>query len=162
MTLMASRIALRWLVARTTVGVPLLAFMLGGCTSERDPVPAACLDGRQAIARALERAPAAVTLAGATKLSTCISRSRTDSELQTIGSTLLGAADDLSARAASDEVAALRLGYLVGATRRGVGANPGLATQLGRRLEQTTRVDGASAGARAALRSGLRAGEDSG
>ncbi|CAN5508592.1 hypothetical protein BH20ACT17_BH20ACT17_16610 [soil metagenome] len=125
-------------------------------------MPAACLDGPQAVGRALERAPAAVTLAGTTKLSTCISRSRTDAELQTLGSTLLCVADGLSQRAATDNVAALRLGYLVGATRRGVGANPGLATQLGRRLEQAARLDGASAGARAALRSGLRAGEGSG
>ena len=162
MALMTSRIDLRRLAARPASAVLALAFVLAGCTSERDPVPAACLDGPQAIGRALERAPAAVTLAGATKWSTCISRSRSDSELQTLGSTLLGAADDLGARAARDEAAALRLGYLVGATRRGVRANPGLAVQLGRRLEQTTRLDGASAGARAALRSGLRAGEDSG
>jgi len=162
MTLMTSRIDLRRLVARPASAVLALAFVLAGCTSERDPVPAACLDGPQAIGRALERAPAAVTLAGATKLSTCISRSRSDFELQSLGSTLLGVADDLGARAATDEVAALRLGYLVGATRRGVGANPGLAVQLGRRLEQTTRLDGASPAARAALRSGLRAGENSG
>jgi len=162
MSTMTRRMAPGWLVARTSGAVLITAVALAGCSSERDSMPAACLDGPQAVGRALERAPAAVTLAGTTKLSTCISRSRTDAELQTLGSTLLGVADGLSQRAATDNVAALRLGYLVGATRRGVGANPGLATQLGRRLEQAARLDGASAGARAALRSGLRAGEGSG
>lgn len=150
---------MRWTVL---AAVLLLALVSAGCARERDPVPAACLGGRQAIGQALERAPTAVRLAGTTRLSTCVSRLRTDSELQTLGSTLLAVARNLSARAASDEVAAQRLGYLVGATRRGVINNPGIATQLGRRLEQSTRLDGASASARAALARGLRAGEHDG
>ena len=162
MSTMTRRMAPGRLVARTSGAVLIAAVTLAGCSSERDSMPAACLDGPQPIGRALQRAPAAVTLAGTTKLSTCISRSRTDAELQTLGSTLLRVADDLGERAATDDVAAMRLGYLVGATRRGVNANPGLATQLGRRLEQAARLDDAPAGARAALRSGLRAGQDSG
>jgi len=139
-----------------------LALLLAGCTSETDRVPASCLAGPQVIARALQRAPAAVTLPGGAKLSMCVGRARGDAELQTLGSTLLAVADDLGARAASDDVAALRLGYLAGATRRGVGASPGLATQLGRRVEQRTQLPAASSGARAALRRGLRAGRDNG
>jgi len=135
---------------------------LAGCGEQKDGVPAACSDGPQVISRALERAPAPVTLGEQTRLSTCISRARTDAELQTIGSSLLSVADQLAARAGTDEVAALRLGYLVGATRRGVRASPGLAVQMGRRVEQSTRMDGASAAARAALRRGLQAGEASG
>lgn len=151
------------MASRIAAGTVLLALMLGGCAGEPDGVPPGCLAGPQVIGPALERAPAAVTLPDATKLSTCISRSRSDGDLQTLGSALLTVADGLRARAArDDDVAALRLGYLVGAVRRGVGANPGLATQLGRRLEQTMRLDGPSAAARAALRSGLRAGEAGG
>ncbi|MCA1656847.1 MAG: hypothetical protein LC713_03910 [Actinobacteria bacterium] len=140
----------------------LALIVVAGCGGKADPVPSACLSGPRTFVRALERAPATVTLAGDTKLSTCVSRARTDSELQTLGSSLLSAADSLRVRAATDDVAALRLGYLVGATRRGVKRNPGLAEQLGRRVEQTMLLDGATAGAQAALRSGLLDGEDRG
>jgi len=150
-----------WRGPRTALAL-VLALALGGCKTERAPVPVSCSGGAQAIAHALRRAPAAVTLAGATKLSTCVSRSRTDAELQTLGSTLLAVADGFKVHATSDGTAALRLGYLVGATRRGVAANPGVAAQMGRRIEQSTRLDGASAATRAALQRGLKAGEQSG
>jgi hypothetical protein len=149
---MASRIAALLLVA-----LPLAA-----CTKQDEPVPAACLDQPAAIERALARAPAPVTLADGTALSTCLSRARTDAELQTLGLSLMSVADDLRARAPRDGGAALRLGYLAGATRRGVAHNPGLATQIGRRIDQALRLDGAAAETRAALTRGLQAGEQGG
>jgi len=141
----------------------LLATLLtAGCASDSERLPAACLDDPATIERALERAPAAVTLAGGTRLSTCVRRARSDTDLQTLGASLTKVADSLSARAPRDGAAALRLGYLRGATRRGAAANPGLAANLGRRLEQTTLLRRGSAAARAALGRGLRAGEEDG
>ena len=48
-------------------------------------------------------------------------------------------ADDLRVAARADPRAAQRLGYLVGAARRGAAKTPGLAAQLARRIEQTAR-----------------------
>lgn len=141
----------------------LLAPLLVGCTSEAAPLPAACLAGPQTIARALQRAPEAVTLPDGTRLSACVAHARSDAELQTLGSTLLVVADELRARAANDDRAALRLGYLAGATRRGVVANLGLAGQIGRRVEQAALLPAGTRRARgAALRRGRRIGEANG
>jgi len=147
---------------RTASAALLVAFLLAGCASEDSDVPAACLDDPATIERALERAPASVTLADGTRLSTCVSRARDDAELQTLGTSLMRVADDLRPRAATDPAAALRLGYLRGASRRGVAKNPGLAANIGRRLEQTTLLRGGSAATRAALARGVRAGGDNG
>lgn len=140
----------------------LVALLLAGCASEDERVPAACLDGPATIEQALERAPAAVTLADGTRLSTCVNRARGDSELQTLGASLIVVADRLSARAATEIPAALRLGYLRGAMRRGLRTNKDLAANLARRLEQTTALQEGSPAARAALHRGVRAGEDGG
>ncbi len=150
------------MASRTASAALLVALLLGGCAGDSDGLPAACLGEPATIDQALERAPAAVMLADGTRLSTCVSRARNDADLQTLGASLLTVADSLSSRAASDSVAALRLGYLRGAARRGVLNNRDLAANLGRRLEQTTELQHGSAASRAALRRGLRAGEAGG
>jgi hypothetical protein len=133
--------------------------LLAGCGStDRGSMPAACLDEPAALARALERAPAAVTLADGTRLSGCVSRARGEGDLQALGVVLTQVADDLRERAASEPAAALRLGYLVGAVRRGAAATPGLAAQLARRLEQIA----ATGGDPPQLEQGIRLGEASG
>ncbi|MDQ3677551.1 MAG: hypothetical protein M3401_12240 [Actinomycetota bacterium] len=152
------------MASRTASAALLVALLLGGCAGDSDGLPAACLGEPATIDQALERAPAAVMLADGTRLSTCVSRARNDADLQTLGASLLTVADSLSSRAASDSdsVAALRLGYLRGAARRGVLNNRDLAANLGRRLEQTTELQHGSAASRAALERGLRAGEAGG
>jgi hypothetical protein len=145
----------------------LLALMLAGCaTVQEDPMPAACLAAPASIAQALERAPGPVRLAGGTRLSTCVSHARTDADLQALGVSLTAAADTLRDRVAHDAAAAAGLGYLVAAVRAGVAANQGLASQLGRRVEGATALDGAApavrAAAQAAFARGLRAGSSSG
>jgi hypothetical protein len=139
------------------------ALLLAGCgSSGPGPLPAACLGEPAAIARALERAPAAATLADGTQLSRCVRLVRDDGELQELGVSLMQVADGLRARAAADPVAALRLGYLVGAVRRGAAATPGVAAQLARRVEQAAALDVAGAAARAELARGIRLGEAGG
>lgn len=140
----------------------LCALVLGACgSSDPPPLPAACLDGPAATLRALQRAPQDVRLPDGTALSRCVSLA-SDADLQSLGSTLTRVADDLRARAGSDSGAALQLGYLVGAVRRGASLTPGIAAQLARRVEQATQPAIESERSRAALERGRRLGEAGG
>jgi hypothetical protein len=138
------------------------ALLLAGCGSQPAPLPAACVGEPAAILRALERVPAAATLADGTPLSRCVRLARGDGELQELGVSLMQAADGLRAPAAADPVVALHLGYLVGAVRRGAAATPGIAAQLARRVEQVAALDDAAEPSRAALARGIRLGEAGG
>jgi hypothetical protein len=142
----------------------ILALLLAGCARDQDdPVPAACLDAPGTIVQALQRAPGTVRLAGGTRLSTCVSRARADGDLQALGVSFMTVADTLRARVAADPGAAAGLGYLAGAVRAGAAANEGLASELARRIERASALAGdAPTAARAALASGLRAGEGGG
>ena len=121
-------------------------------------MPAACTQGAAPILRALEAAPGAVRLAGGTRLSDCVKDATTDAELQSLGLMLTPLADRLAVAADRSDAAALQLGYLVGAARRG-GGRVGLQAELVRRLEQAAGLDGVAAAHRFAYRRGLRAGE---
>jgi hypothetical protein len=141
----------------------IVVLLVGGCASGRDPEPAACRNTAATFVRALERAPASVRLADGTRLSTCVSRARSDADQQTLGNSQTAAADALRARTTGDPGAAVALGYLIGAVRAGVAANAGLASELGRKIERAASLDiGAPQAAAAAHASGLRAGADSG
>ena len=124
----------------------------------------ACLDQDPApVARALERAPARVALADGTSLSDCVRLlARSDADLQVLAARLLRVADDLRASATTDPDAAMRLGYLVGAVRRGAARTPGLATNLLRRIERGATFDAADARPRQALARGIELGEAAG
>jgi hypothetical protein len=149
--------------ARALAMLPLL--LLASCTSEADPVPAACFGEQAAMLAALERAPGAVALVDGTRLSQCVSAARTDADLQSLGLTLVRVADTLRARASAQPAAALRLGYLAGAVKAGAAAGAsGISMQLARRVEQvaTLEQDAGAGAATAALQRGRRAGERSG
>lgn len=138
------------------------ALLLAGCgPSAPPPTPAACLGPSATISHALERAPAKVTLADGTSLSGCVRLgARHDVDLQELGSSLMRVSDDLQLAAQTNPQAALRLGYLIGAVRRGAAKTPGLAAQLARRIEQTAPIGDPHA--RGALQHGIALGEDSG
>jgi hypothetical protein len=139
------------------------AALLAGCgASGPPPLPAACLQPAAAIARALVRVPAAVRLDDGTPLSRCVSRARAEADLPAVGVSLTEVADGLSARAGKDPAAALQLGYLVGAVRRGAAATPGIAAQLARRLELAAPHDFEADAARRGLARGIRLGEAGG
>jgi hypothetical protein len=141
--------------------VALAAGAAGGCGNDERPLPATCTQGTAPILRALQAAPGAVRLADGTRLSDCVRHATTDAELQSLGLMLTPLADRLAAAADHSSAAALELGYLVGAARRG-GGNLGLQAELVRRLEQAAGLDGVAAARRSAYRRGLRAGEASG
>jgi hypothetical protein len=134
------------------------ALTAGGCGQADTTFPAACHEGTRAIQKALESAPGPVALAGGTTLSTCVNHARDGADLQTVGAFYTAVADGLAAQSKGSDSAALRLGYLLGATRRGARTTNGIHEELVRRLEQSARRDGAAPARRAAFRRGLAAG----
>lgn len=144
--------------------VALLAVAaLAGCGDDGPPpVDFACTASPQAVERALEQAPGDVRLQGGVPLSRCIANARNDAELQNVGTVFTIAAEHLEDVAPRDETAALRLGFLIGAARRGGARANGVQAELIRRLERSGALDGATPAARSALNRGLAAGEERG
>jgi hypothetical protein len=143
----------------------LAAASLAACGATGDPaLDEACMSDPGAIEHALIRAPHPVTLPSGTRLSQCVSNARSDADLQTAGAVLTRAANHLSAQARTgDADAALRLGYLVGAARRGAKHTAGIHAELQRHIERSAAVlDGTGARIAAALADGQRAGEATG
>lgn len=136
--------------------------LLAACSSEEeDALPAACRAGQAAVTRALGDAPEPVTLGGGTTISDCFARGGEAGDVQTVGFALTGTVAELAreARADPDGRAALELGYLVGAVRRGAERTPGLYDELARRVEQElhgidTSSEAFSTGERAGIESG--------
>ena len=137
-----------------------------GCGSgDPPPLDAQCTASPGVIERALARAPQPVTLSTGTRLSECVSHAQSDAELQTAGAVLTRAADDLATRAGrGDTEAAVALGYLVGAARRGARRTAGIHAELQRRVESSARVivDAGAVPVAGALERGIRAGEATG
>ena len=142
----------------------LAAVSLAACGASTPALDDACMGSAGAIEHALTRAPRPVTLPSGTRLSQCVSNARSDADLQTAGAVLTRAADHLAARARTgDADAALRLGYLVGAARRGAKRTAGIHAELQRHIERSAAVlDGAGARFASALADGQRAGEATG
>jgi hypothetical protein len=144
---------------RTAAGLAsAVALTTAGCGQADTTFPAACHEGTRAIQTALDDAPAAVALADGTTLSTCVHRARDGADLQTVGAFYTAVADGLAARVKDSDGAALRLGYLLGATRRGAQRTNGIHEELVRRLDQSVRLDGVPPARRAAFQRGLAAG----
>jgi hypothetical protein len=133
-----------------------------GCsTDEAPPVATSCIGEPATIVRALDRAPGPVTLDGDVALSACLRDARTDADLQNVGVAFSRAAEDLELLAIDgDARAALELGYLVGAARRGAATSSGVGAELVRRLERSAALDDrAPPAVVAAIQRGLAAGE---
>ena len=129
-----------------------------GCGRDESPPPPGCDDADQGLA-ALRKAPGAARLDNGTALSTCVRQAFSDADLQSIGIAFTAMADSLARRAATSDAAALQMGYLVGATRRGAAHTNGVQAELVRRIEQATLLDDtAPAARRAAFDRGLAAG----
>lgn len=127
---------------------------------ERAELPTACKTGPAAVERALAAAPGEVRIDG-TPLSRCLQRRSDQADVQQVGATFVTVAGRLAAvaRARPDGPEAVRLGYLMGAARRGGGRTQGIHLELLRRLDQElTVVDTGSA----AFRRGERAGRERG
>jgi len=150
----------RWLAWAATGAVA--AACTSGCGGGQDPPPTACSDGARTVLGALQRAPGAVTLEGGTLISTCVRRSLDTGQIQTLGFTYLAAANSELRLMPHSDAAALQLGFLVGAVRRGANKTNGVQLELVRRLDQVAGVGGPPGPRRAAYRRGMAAGEDHG
>ena len=140
--------------------LPALAgLVVAACGSERAAMPPACGEGPDALLRALSAAPAPVRLADGTPISRCVERAFTDGEIQILGHAVTPAADRLALR--RTRPAAGRLGYLLGAVRRGAARDNGVNAELVRKLEGIAGTVG-PAPLRVAIRRGERAGQRTG
>jgi hypothetical protein len=139
---------------RRRVALAALVVAVAGCGEDDRTLSPACTEDPATIARALARAPAPVRLANGTRLSDCLAAADTDAELQSFGVVMTGLADDLA-----DRGDAVRLGYLIGAARRGAAGTNGVGLELQHRLEVAARR---IAGKQAELARGMRAGERTG
>ena len=149
------------MAAARALGLIAVAAAAAGCGQDAPSVPVACKEGPGAIRTALERAPAAVRLEGETPISDCFARGSEAGDVAILGSSLLVVTQDLAAaaRRRPDGPAARRLGYLMGAVRRGADRTVGIHEELVRRLEQElVPVDTRAAGFRAGEAAGRRTG----
>ncbi|HET8815264.1 MAG TPA: hypothetical protein VFM51_09960 [Solirubrobacterales bacterium] len=126
---------------RMAATVLLLAAAIGGCGDNDDSTPVACLEGAGAYERALAAAPGEVLLSGETPISECLARNQTGGDLARVGEAMVEAATALNAEARAERgsAAALQLGYLLGAARRGADESEGIHSDLVRRLTVAAR-----------------------
>jgi hypothetical protein len=154
---------------------PLVAALVlganaAGCGSGGDgtATPSACLGSVSSYLGALKDAPGPVRLGGDTAISDCFSDSQGSGEFADVGQTVIKAATQLNASARQDGGgdAAVELGYLDGAVRKGAQSTAETAVDLVRRVESAARFTpgGGSPGAsfERAYGKGYAAGEGSG
>ena len=137
------------------------ALLAPGCSQEQsEGIPLSCREGSTALREALRDAPGRVTLGG-TPLSECIDDTSGGGELHDVGQAYVYVAARLADAAVEDPDgrAAMQLGYLMGALRRGQFGAQGVGHELGRRLQsELARVDVDSP----AFKRGERAGRERG
>ena len=100
---------------------------LGACGAGESAVAPECAD-RDEVERALD---------GGSFIADCVQDASTPAELQGLGAVLTPLAEDLEAAAQDDPAAARRLGFLIGATQKGLATTDGRGAELGRRLERS-------------------------
>jgi hypothetical protein len=145
-----------------------LLVLLAGCGNSDDSTPVACLEGAAAYERALKAAPDEVLLEDETLISECLTRNQSGGDLSRVGEALIETATKLNAEARAEPGgdAALQLGYLLGAVKRGTEESEGIHTDLLRRLVVAARYSPGrqplSTEFRTAYRQGFDAGRSSG
>jgi hypothetical protein len=120
-----------------TLPALLATLALVGCTREESRLPAACVEGEDAVRAALRTAPEPVRLGGVA-LSRCLSEEADGEQLQVVGIAFVEAASRLAteARRNPEGRSALELGYLTAAAHRGGDSTQGVHSELLRRMDQ--------------------------
>lgn len=118
-----------------------LALVVTGCGREDPSTPVACLEGQDVYLAALAGAPGEVKLTGETLVSECLAENQSAGDLARVGEATIEAATLLNGEARGEPggPAALRLGYLVGAAKRGAEETEGIHSDLIRRLTVAAR-----------------------
>lgn len=151
-------------MVRALASTLALGLALTACGAHAKPVSQACIgrgEGAEVIT-ALRTAPGAVRLADGTRLSECVARSVEGTDLENVGAVFTRAGSELALRAKRDPVAALRLGYLVGAVERGSSRTAGFQAELENRMRSFVTDPAVPAAERAAMRRGRAAGRRAG
>lgn len=119
------------------IATGLVTMVASGCGATTAPLSPACTGSQQTIRRALRAAPRTVRLPDGSRLSQCIRGGADQADVLDVGASFTGVADALRDRAREqrDPAAAVQLGYLVGATRKGAGRTNGVMAELQRRIE---------------------------
>jgi len=127
----------RKLIALAAAGA-VAATLAAGCGSEPEETPTACQTGSTDYIRILARAPEGVAFDDGTTISECLVPEQSGGELATVGEEMVAAATVLNAQArdAPTSLAAVQLGYLVGAVENG---SEGIHADLVRRLNSAAR-----------------------
>jgi hypothetical protein len=135
-----------------------------GCGNSDDSTPTACLEGPEAYERALGAAPDEVLLEGETLISECLARNQSSGDLTRVGEALIETATKLNAEARAEPSgdAAVQLGYLLGAVRRGSEESEGIHSDLVRRLTVAARYAPGKQPLSQELLAGYREGFDAG
>lgn len=136
----------------------VLAVVAPGCGQGRPRIALECQAGARAVERALSAAPAPVRLPSGTPLSQCVEKSVTDADLQNTGALFTDVADRLAREVPGSDAAAVRLGYLVGATERGARHTNGVGAELVNRMNGVLGLSGGPPARRAAFARGRAAG----
>lgn len=125
------------LIAIATAGA-CVAALAAGCGSDPEETPSACLSGSEDYVRILVRAPDGVAFDDGTTISECLVPEQSGGELATVGEEMIAAATTLNAQAREEptSLAAVQLGYLVGAVEKG---SEGIHADLVRRLNAAAR-----------------------
>lgn len=139
-----------------------LALLASGCGKEKVTLAPICTESNTKILEALQSAPGPVALEGGVPLSRCVDHARSDADLQNIGFLYGNVARTLAERLPAGDEAAVQLGFLIGAARRGAAHSNGIHAELVRRLEQSMGIDGPPAKRRAAFERGMAAGQSGG
>jgi hypothetical protein len=136
-----------------------LAALQVGCGDDPGPLPEGCTRSSELLA-SLRGAPGQVRLSGE-RLSDCFQKGADAGQIQAVGGAFVEAASRLSSRARPEPEgrAAVQLGYLVGAARRGGSRTSGVHDELLRRLDQEA---GELAASSRSYRRGRRAGQEAG
>jgi hypothetical protein len=97
-----------------------------------------CLENASTVTTALRNAPGDVRLHGRVKISDCFQNAASSADVQNLGAIFIEATGDTAERVRKDphSHAAIELGYLVGAVRRGAHTNGGVHYESERRIEQ--------------------------
>lgn len=116
----------------------MAAALLAGCGNEDVATPVECLEGPATIRSALARAPGDVRLEGRVRISDCFQHAAGPADVQNLGAIFIASTQQVAERArrAPHSHAAVELGYLVGAVRRGARTDTGVHYESERRVEQ--------------------------
>lgn len=151
-------------MVRALASTLALGLALTACGTHAKPVSESCIgrgEGQEIIA-ALKAAPGDVRLGDGTRLSECVSRAVAGTDLQNVGAVLTRAGSELALGARHDPVAAVRLGFLIGAVERGSSNTAGFQAELENRMRSFAEDPDVRGPQRAAMLRGRAAGKRAG